>query len=284
MQNTAKQRIEQHENAMYYCANSTEQMRLVMSSNNLDLNNPDTRQRLLVERLQQNTTLVAKDIAQELAVSIDTIRRDLIALETEGLLKRVKGGAVPITSPAAPMVQRVKETTNWLRKDNYIMGLINNSETIFFDGGTAALELAQMLPRQFTGLIITPSPLIAAMTMEKGIETYLIGGKISPSGGISTGTGTVDALRNCHADLCILGTCGLDPEFGLSALNLDESAVKKAMANNSERVVVLASEDKLNRRSRHRVIETEKIAILITNANSQITIKFQHTDLHIHHV
>ncbi|PSU43445.1 hypothetical protein C9J12_28100 [Photobacterium frigidiphilum] len=255
-----------------------------MPSHNLDLNNPDTRQRLLVERLLQNTTLVAKDIAQELAVSIDTIRRDFIALEAEGLLKRVKGGAVPTTSPVPPMVKRVKETANWLRKDNYIMGLLNNSETIFFDGGTSALGLAQMLPRQFTGLIITPSPLIAAIAMEKEIETYLIGGKIAPSGGISTGAVTVDALRNCHADLCILGSCGLDTEFGLSALNLDESAVKKAMAHNSERIVVLASEDKLNMRSRHRVIETEKIAILITNASSEKTIKFQHTDLHIHHV
>ena len=56
----------------------------------LDLNNPDTRQDLLYQTIKNGGNLVAKEIATKLNVSLDTIRRDLIALEKQGLVKRVR--------------------------------------------------------------------------------------------------------------------------------------------------------------------------------------------------
>ena len=76
------------------------------AGSSLDLNNPDTRRALLGERLKDGTLLVAGDLAREFGVSIDTVRRDLIALESEGAVRRVRGGALPVRSPAPMLTQR----------------------------------------------------------------------------------------------------------------------------------------------------------------------------------
>lgn len=66
----------------------------------MELNNPDVRLGILRERIAIGASLVAQDLATEFGVSLDTIRRDLIALELAGTAKRVRGGAVPMIQPS----------------------------------------------------------------------------------------------------------------------------------------------------------------------------------------
>jgi DeoR/GlpR family transcriptional regulator of sugar metabolism len=53
----------------------------------------------LVTRLRRDGKLVARDLAQELGVSEESLRRDLRDLAAAGLCQRVYGGALPF-SPA----------------------------------------------------------------------------------------------------------------------------------------------------------------------------------------
>ncbi|MEP3513130.1 MAG: DeoR family transcriptional regulator, partial [Lentilitoribacter sp.] len=62
----------------------------------MNLNVPDTRQNLLAERLANGVQIVAPKVAAEFGVSLDTIRRDILALEAAGKAQRVRGGAVPV--------------------------------------------------------------------------------------------------------------------------------------------------------------------------------------------
>ena len=251
----------------------------------------------MLKRLQDGLTLVAREITKEFDVSIDTVRRDLIALEDLGLLKRVKGGAIPIKGipqvPAVPMVQRVQDQTNWMAKaamdnpakvSNAFSDLCSGSPTLFLDGGTSVLFFARQLPHNFKGVVITPSPLVAGVMLEKEIETVMIGGKIRPFGGIATGLEAVRALSDCTADYAVLGTCGLDPRFGLSADDLDEAAVKQTMARNAQKVVVLAADTKVNTQSRHRVLPCMDIDVLITNANQHETTVYELSEIEMRHV
>ncbi|BBI48864.1 hypothetical protein HORIV_12850 [Vreelandella olivaria] len=67
------------------------------------LNVPETRQQQLLAKLASGEQLIAQDLAVEFGVSLDTIRRDIIALEQQGKAQRVRGGAVA-TAPASPAV------------------------------------------------------------------------------------------------------------------------------------------------------------------------------------
>lgn len=240
----------------------------------LDLNNPDTRQLILKDKLKNNAPLVAADIAAEFGISVDTVRRDLIALEQQGLLKRVKGGALPLLPPNKPLIQRMLYKS-WLSNiAPKIERLLQNKHTIFLDGGTSVAEFTRQLPFQYQGLAITPSPIIATILLESQIETLLIGGRIKASGGIAIGAKTVQDIANCTAYICILGACALDIEFGLGADDKDEADVKQQMANNSSQTVILAEAEKLHQRARHKVMDCDAVNILITNAKVEKTIAF----------
>ena len=240
----------------------------------LDLNNPDTRQLILKDKLKNSAPLVAADIAAEFGISVDTVRRDLIALEQQGLLKRVKGGALPLLPPVKSLVQRMLYKS-WLGNiAPQIERLLQNKHTIFMDGGTSVAEFARQLPHQYQGLVITPSPIIVTILLEAQIETLLIGGRIKPSGGIAIGAKTVQDIANCTADICILGACALDVEFGLGADDKDEADVKQQMAMSAGQTVILAEAEKLHQRARHKVIDCTQVDILITNAKVEKTIAF----------
>lgn len=268
----------------YYCY-VISSVSLCFSMQKLDLNNPDTRQALLIERLETGKNLVAREVSDELQVSLDTIRRDLIALEKQGVLKRVKGGAIRAGKKLSPMIDRLKEMPDWLaRAEDVFSKFLVNSPSMFLDGGTSVLFFARQIPAGYKGQIITPSPLIASALLEKQIEVILIGGTLRPLGGIATGAEAIRSLSKSLADIAVLGTCGLDPDFGLSADDVEEAAVKQIMARNADRVVVLASAEKLNSRSAHQVVPCADIDVLVSSGPKEMTAVYEAFEIEVHRV
>ena len=251
----------------------------------LNLNNPDTRQALLQSRLAGGTTLIAADLADEFQVSLDTVRRDLLSLERRGVLKRVKGGAVPVVPPSPPLAERLGEGGHWLQASGpLIASLIADTRTIVLDGGTSVMAFARQLPVGYAGQIITPSPLVASIGLERGIEVYLIGGRLCASGGIAVGGTSEQAVAACSADLCVLGVCGLDAGYGLFADDCDEAGMKSQMAAIAGHVLVLAERSKLNKRARYHVCRSDRIGVMVTNAPPADCAAFAGLDMDIHHV
>ena len=76
------------------------------------LNTPEARQGILKGRAAEGSPLVLTHLAEEFGVSTDTIRRDLLALEAQGAVQRVRGGALPVAAPAAPMLERLKNASD----------------------------------------------------------------------------------------------------------------------------------------------------------------------------
>lgn len=229
----------------------------------MSLNTPEIRQRALAQRLAQGAELDLAALAGEFGVSPDTMRRDLIALEARGLVERVRGGAVPRAVPAGPMAARC----NSLSEAVLGLGLaqLRGASTLVLDGGTSVAALAARLEPVPGLLVITPSPAAALAAQARGIEVALIGGTLSPRGGLATGAETCAALAAVAADIAILGACGLEAEFGLSSDDAAESAVKAAMAACAARTLVLTGGDKIGRRARHRTLMPEQIFRVVTD-------------------
>ena len=230
-----------------------------------ELNNPDVRQSILATRAKGGVQLIAHDLAQEFDISLDTIRRDILALEALGVVKRVRGGAVPIATPAIPMNRRAKtQNPEFADIAQAALRHIRPGMVLLLDGGNTVLEITRNLPDYRDCLIVTPCPLVADAAMNGGKETILLGGKLSPFGGICVGPTVIAGLHNIAADLCFLGACGLEAEFGLGADDYDESMVKRAMAQCSNRILVPTSTQKLGKRTRHRVLSPSSIDLVIT--------------------
>ncbi|WP_458792959.1 DeoR family transcriptional regulator [Yoonia sp. MH D7] len=162
-----------------------------------DLNTPDTRETTLRTRIREGVPLVAADLAAELDTSIHTIRRDLIALERKGLVRRVRGGAMPLTGSTPSYAARVGGADKALVPlAARAVRTIPETGTVFLDGGTTLLAVAGHLPENFRGLVVTPAPAVAMAAMARGARVQLIGGVLCPEGAMATGGAGVTTRRS----------------------------------------------------------------------------------------
>lgn len=257
---------------------------LTMST--VELNNPEVRYELLLARLRSGDRLVAAALADQLNVSLDTIRRDLISLERSGAARRVRGGAVPVSQPARPFAVRRHEAEPGIEQLAAAAAvLIDDDATVFLDGGSVLHAVACRLSTEFRGLVITPAPAIALAVQARGASVYLIGGMLCAYGGIATGGAAERAASECAADLCVLGACGLHPSFGLGADDSGEAGIKRAMALASTVVVVVTGAAKLTRRARHRVLAIDEIDQVVTDldADAEVLAAIRDAGAVVHH-
>ncbi|SDW42923.1 DeoR C terminal sensor domain-containing protein [Roseicitreum antarcticum] len=144
--------------------------------------------------------------------------------------------------------------------------------------------VASRLSPEFSGLIVTPAPSVALAALARGAHVHLIGGSLCPEGAMATGGDAERFIGTIAADLCLLGACGLWPDFGLSAEDAGEAGVKRAMAHASARAVVVASAAKLMRRGRHLVLDLDEIDGIVTDASSAQMAPFLEAEIEVIHV
>ena len=233
----------------------------------MTLNIPDTRQTDLTKRLLNGQQLVAADIAAEFNVSLDTIRRDILALEAEGKAKRVRGGAIPIAPPAPPLQRRLDANAPISAAViEAAVAAIGSARTILMDGGTTILAVAETLSATEGRLVITPSPWVAVACQGKGIDVFLLGGTLRAQGGIATGAFDAGAQPDVAADIAVLGVCGLDADFGLSSDDHAESQMKRAMSQAAARTIVVTDAAKVGQRACHQTLAPDEIDLVVSNA------------------
>ena len=229
----------------------------------------DERKQQILEVLRRDGRVVAVELSTAFEVSEDTIRRDLRELAADGQLKRVHGGALPaVRSVGLPLAARRHEAQD--EKGALARAaarLVAPGRVIVLDGGSTNILLAEALPPDLTGTVITNSPGVAlALSEHRALEVFLLGGKLVPREGTVAGPEAVDALRNLRADLCVLGVCSLHPEHGLACHALDEAPVKRAMVASAAEVMALATADKLDSVAPHRIAPTSRLGRLVTSA------------------
>jgi DeoR/GlpR family transcriptional regulator of sugar metabolism len=222
------------------------------------------RRAMISARLARDGQLVAKAIADELGLSEDTIRRDLREMATEGLLKRVHGGALPLTPPLPDFAARRTIASEVKRRlGRRAAELVKPGQVTFLDGGTTNAELARALPRDLRATIITHSPTIAAELEHHVAEVVLIGGRLYKHSMVATGAATVAAIEQVRVDIFFLGVTAIHPAHGLSTGDYEEAAIKRAIARQSAETYVLATPEKFGAASPHRIIGISELAGLV---------------------
>ncbi len=216
-----------------------------------ELFTPERRQRIL-EALRRDGKVLAAQLSVSLAVSTDTIRRDLQELAAAGLLQRVHGGALP-RPPAgatAPYATRERRETAGSARNAIAAAaarLVRPGQVIFLDGGTTALEVARRFPAGLRATVVTHSPPNAlALAEHPGIEVIMAGGRLFREAMVNVGEGTVEALRGIRADVCFLGICGVHVEAGLTTTYHEELHLKRTIVAQAADVVALAAAEKLD--------------------------------------
>jgi DeoR/GlpR family transcriptional regulator of sugar metabolism len=232
------------------------------------------RREHLLDLLARTGKIVAKDVAADLGISEDSVRRDLRDLAAEGLCQRVYGGALPASPAVVDYDARQAVAPEGKRKvASVAAALVRQGGSVILDGGTTALAVARALPKDLACTVITHSPTIATALIEHPrAELFLLGGRVFKHSAVTCGAAAVEAAQNVSADLCLLGVTGVHPEAGLTTSDADEAAMKRALSARAADTYILASSEKIGTASAYRVLSWEKITGLITDADPHDTV------------
>jgi DeoR/GlpR family transcriptional regulator of sugar metabolism len=229
------------------------------------------RRARIVEALHDARSVSTEELSRRLDVSVETIRRDLVALEDQGLLERVHGGAaIPDgrlsgVEPSFPE----REHTNAAVKQRIALDavrLLGNGQTVMIDVGTTALAVARAIPASWTGTVVTCS-LLAAVELagRPDLEVLVCGGRVR--GGDLTLSNHVarQFFEGVYPDLAFLGSGGVDAEVGLTDYYLDEIEVRRTVIRNSRNSWILADSSKFGHIAQHAVAPLKAVTGLITD-------------------
>ncbi|REJ05675.1 DeoR/GlpR transcriptional regulator [Microbacterium bovistercoris] len=224
------------------------------------------RKDLLLDRLRTDGRIVAKEIAAELGLSEDSIRRDLRELDAAGLAVRVYGGALPASPAVVDYATRTRVAPeSKARIAAAAVALIEPGATVILDGGTTTLAMVHALPKTFPCTIITHSPTVAAALLEHQADIYLIGGQVFKHSAVACGAAAVEAANRISADLFFLGVTCIHPTAGLTTGDAEEAAMKRHLASRAAETYVLGSDEKLGTASRYTVLSLSAVAGVITD-------------------
>ena len=229
------------------------------------------RRDFLIHRLQTDGRLVAKELAVELEVSEDSVRRDLRELAAAGLCQRVYGGALPAAAAAADYAAREQVATESKQHvARTAAGLISPGSTAILDGGTTALAVAHALPVDLSATVVTHSPTVAvALVDHPRVEVFLLGGRLFKHSLVTCGAAAAEAARGVTADIFLLGVTGVHPQTGLTTGDADEAAMKRTLAGRAADTYVLASIEKIGAASPFAVLPLTAVSGIITDAPPQ---------------
>src|SRR5918998_2792808 len=226
------------------------------------------RRDLLLDRLRRDGRVVARDVAAELGVSDDMVRRDLRELAAAGLVQRVYGGALPVSPAVADYATRREVETESKRRVAAVAAtLVVPGSTVILDGGTTALAVTEALPRDLHATVVTHSPTVAAALADHpDVEVFLLGGRLFRHSMVTCGAAAVEAAQAVTAEVFLLGVTGVHHEAGLTTGDADEAAMKRALARRAADTFVLASAEKVGAASPFLVLPVSDVSGVVTDA------------------
>lgn len=226
---------------------------------------PAHRRARLLEILEREGAIRLETAADELGVSVMTVRRDVHDLDAEGLVRRVRGGAVPIVLPRAfgeRAVTRASAKSAVARKAAQLVPL--QGAAAFDASTTSGALLALMRPERL--LIVTNSIDNAAIArLRKGVRAVLVGGELEEHTGSLIGPTAEQAARSFAYDVFVSSASAVDPAVGTMEVSLEEAAVKKEFAARARRTIVLADSSKLGQQAVASALDWSAIDTLVTD-------------------
>jgi len=235
------------------------------------------RQQSIALALEAAGRVSVTQLASDLDVTAETVRRDLDSLELAGVLRRVHGGAVVASRGSVTEVAIAERRSEHHAAKSAIVEIAMRMlpptfrGSVLLDSGTTTALLAERIagwtPSHGQQLTVITNSMQNLVALDKNphLDLYLVGGRLRGLTGALVGASTVAQLESLRPDIAFLGTNGISAGFGLSTPDELEGAVKGAMVRSARRAVVLADSAKLEQEALVRFATLDEIDTLITD-------------------
>lgn len=221
------------------------------------------------EILSKSGSLSVQELASMLSVSETTIRRDLVKMESQNMIKRLWGGA-------STVAHETNENAHW--QDDYILNfkrgvetkralskyaasLIKDNDCVYLDAGSTT----SFIPEYITShniTIVTNGINNFQVLAQKNIRTYVPNGYINFGSSAIMSSETSGQLANLNFDLAFLGTSGLDEYAGFTTRNEHDAALKRSVLSRCGRSYILCDHSKFSMKRLYTFAGTDSVTLI----------------------
>jgi ribose transport system substrate-binding protein len=244
----------------------------------------ERRQRIL-DLLRDQPGIKVTDLAQRLGVSEGTIRNDLSALEKEGVLRRVRGGAVlrqrhRFVSPSfAARVQVNADAKEWIARR--AADMVKDGDSILMDASTTVFAMVPHLEGLRNLTVVTNGIEIALALAQCSHSVILVGGMVHSEGASVVGHLGEKILRDLHIKTAFTSCSGFSVDVGLTEIDMQEEQVKRQMIQGAEQVIALIDSSKFGKVDLTSFASLDQIAHILTDSrlDPQYIDQLRYTDV-----
>lgn len=227
------------------------------------------RQRRLLDAVQQRVTMSVEELAQQLDVTPQTVRRDIKQMEEAKLLARYHGGVgLPSSVENIDYSQRQVLNVDAKRRiARAVADRVPHGCSLLINIGTTTEEVARALAHHQGLHVVTNNLNVAAILSDNpGCEVILAGGVVRGRDRGIVGEATVDFIRQFKVDIGIIGISSIEPDGTLRDFDPREVKVAQTIIEQSREVWLVADRDKFSREALVRMAHMSQIDMLFTDA------------------
>ncbi len=226
------------------------------------------------------------DLAADLGVSDETIRRNIRPLVERGMVLKVHGGIMlPDRAGELPFHNRMQENRAAKEKIATLTAQqISNGDSLILDGGTTTTYVALALTGHRNLQVVTNSTDIARTLAPHGNNRiHLAGGELRADDATTFGDPACDFVRNFHARHAILSIAAINA-WGFLDQNPCEAEFGRSVMEQSERVIVVADHSKFGRDGFVKVADHHRIDVLVTDIDPPASLakRLADADIEVH--
>ncbi len=230
----------------------------------------NNRQDMIRQQLETNGAVVTAKLVDQFGVSVETIRRDLMAMEQQGLLKRVHGGAVK--NPGMQRYYYLQERTKDFSEEKRSVAcnairFVQEGDIIFLDEGSTALAFAEMLNERFSNLTVVTHDLgvFQLLCQKPGFQMILCAGHYVQEENSFYGSLVLEAMDNLHVQKVFVFPSSVSMDFGVGDFHPKLHPVQKKMLEIADEVFILADSSKFEKKALLKISDMKREYTYVTD-------------------
>ncbi|MDN4473421.1 DeoR/GlpR family DNA-binding transcription regulator [Demequina zhanjiangensis] len=234
---------------------------------------PAGRKARLAAAVAEAGQVTVAELAERFEVSVDTIRRDLDALDADGVLIRTHGGAVsPDALPKPESGLDIRKRVQTAAKETIgrlTAQIVEDGSSVLINGGTTTLAVARSLREHHDLTIATNNLLLSGeLNPQSYRNLYVFGGMVRESSQATVCkvafSGSGDREVEVHADLALIAVGGATLEGGFCTSNIAEAEVMRDMMDHADKVAILIDSTKFHRKLFAHFASLDEVDYVIT--------------------
>ena len=230
--------------------------------------NKSVRQNEIFKLVKKQQTCTIAELANQLNVSGETIRRNVKRLVDEGLVLKVHGGiTLPFLEHEPHLLKRMATQINEKKAiAELVADQIEDGDSVIIDSGSTTAYVAKALKSHTNLTVVTNSSYIASQLAGfNQNRIFMAGGELGSHDAAAYGPSALDFISNFETKKAILSIAAIHESKGCMDHQLCEAEISKTIIKQAEMVIVATDSSKFGRTSLMKVCDLDQIDVLVTD-------------------